>query len=101
MEQHLHHAIDLGRLISLDIGGELEDGLVERSPAGTEQGANHVHRTAVVLSDVQGLRYAEIAQILDIPEGTVKSRLFRGRRILQKKLREYAYEMGYIKRTAA
>jgi RNA polymerase sigma-70 factor (ECF subfamily) len=58
------------------------------------------YRTAVVLSDVQGLRYAEIAQILDIPEGTVKSRLFRGRRILQKKLRDYASEMGYIKPAA-
>ena len=52
---------------------------------------------AVVLSDVQGLRYAEIANILGIPEGTVKSRLFRGRRVLQKKLAGYAVEMGYIK----
>ena len=52
---------------------------------------------AVVLSDVQGLRYAEIANILGIPEGTVKSRLFRGRRVLQKKLADYAVEMGYIK----
>lgn len=59
------------------------------------------YRTAVLLSDLQGLRYAEIAQILDVPEGTVKSRLFRGRRILQKQLREYAYEMGYIKKSAA
>jgi RNA polymerase sigma-70 factor (ECF subfamily) len=55
------------------------------------------YRAAVVLSDVQGLRYAEIAEVLRIPEGTVKSRLFRGRRILQGKLRRYAVEMGYIK----
>ena len=55
------------------------------------------YRTAVVLSDIQGLRYAEIAEILAIPEGTVKSRLFRGRRILQKRLVEYAVEMGYVK----
>ncbi len=55
------------------------------------------YRTAVVLSDVQGLRYAEIAEILGIPEGTVKSRLFRGRRILQKRLVDYAVEMGYVK----
>jgi len=55
------------------------------------------YRTAVVLSDVQGLRYAEIADVLRIPEGTVKSRLFRGRRILQKKLAGYAVEMGYVK----
>jgi RNA polymerase sigma-70 factor (ECF subfamily) len=55
------------------------------------------YRTAVVLSDIQGLRYAEIAEILGIPEGTVKSRLFRGRRILQKRLVNYAVEMGYVK----
>jgi RNA polymerase sigma-70 factor (ECF subfamily) len=55
------------------------------------------YRTAVVLSDIQGLRYAEIAEILGIPEGTVKSRLFRGRRILQKRLVDYAVEMGYVK----
>ena len=54
------------------------------------------YRTAVVLSDVQGLRYAEIAQVLRVPEGTVKSRLFRGRRILQRKLASYAVEMGYL-----
>jgi RNA polymerase sigma-70 factor (ECF subfamily) len=54
------------------------------------------YRTAVLLSDVQGLRYAEIAQVLRVPEGTVKSRLFRGRRILQRKLAAYAVEMGYL-----
>jgi RNA polymerase sigma-70 factor, ECF subfamily len=55
------------------------------------------YRAAVVLSDLQGLRYAEIAEALGVPEGTVKSRLFRGRRILQKKLAGYAVDMGYIK----
>jgi RNA polymerase sigma-70 factor, ECF subfamily len=55
------------------------------------------YRAAVVLSDIHELRYAEIAHILGVPEGTVKSRLFRGRRILQKKLVGYATEMGYIK----
>ena len=58
------------------------------------------YRTAVVLSDIQELRYAEIAQILGIPEGTVKSRLFRGRRLLQLKLRGYAETMGYVKALA-
>jgi RNA polymerase sigma-70 factor, ECF subfamily len=55
------------------------------------------YRTTVVLSDIQEMRYAEIAQILAIPEGTVKSRLFRGRRLLQRTLRGYAEEMGYIR----
>jgi RNA polymerase sigma-70 factor, ECF subfamily len=55
------------------------------------------YRAALILSDLHGMRYAEIARILDVPEGTVKSRLFRGRRILQKELREYAVTMGYLK----
>lgn len=59
------------------------------------------YRAAVVLSDLHELRYAEIAEILGVPEGTVKSRLFRGRRILQKKLVDYAVDMGYIRRPAA
>jgi RNA polymerase sigma-70 factor (ECF subfamily) len=54
------------------------------------------YRSALVMSDVHGLRYAEIARVLGVPEGTVKSRLFRGRRLLQGRLRAYATEMGYI-----
>ncbi|MEZ4417300.1 MAG: sigma-70 family RNA polymerase sigma factor [Gemmatimonadota bacterium] len=54
------------------------------------------YRTAVVLSDVQGMSYGEIAEVMGVPVGTVKSRLFRGRRQLQEKLYAYAVEMGYI-----
>jgi RNA polymerase sigma-70 factor (ECF subfamily) len=54
------------------------------------------YRTAVVLSDLEGLPYAEIAEIMSVPVGTVKSRLFRGRRQLQKVLHDYAVEMGYV-----
>jgi RNA polymerase sigma-70 factor (ECF subfamily) len=59
------------------------------------------YREAVVLSDVHEFRYAEIAEILGIPEGTAKSRLFRGRRMLRRKLLRYAVEMGYLKPRAA
>lgn len=59
------------------------------------------YRDAVVMSDLHGLKYAEIAQILGVPEGTIKSRLFRGRRLLQTQLRDYAETMGYIKPAAA
>ncbi|MBI4420321.1 MAG: sigma-70 family RNA polymerase sigma factor [Gemmatimonadetes bacterium] len=55
-------------------------------------------REAVVLSDLEGLPYQEIAEITGVPVGTVKSRLFRARRALQRRLYEYAVEMGYIKR---
>jgi RNA polymerase sigma-70 factor, ECF subfamily len=54
-------------------------------------------REAVTLSDVEGMSYEEVAKVLDVPVGTVKSRLYRGRRLLQAKLYEYAVSMGYIK----
>ncbi|MEX2282667.1 MAG: sigma-70 family RNA polymerase sigma factor [Gemmatimonadota bacterium] len=58
-------------------------------------------REAVALSDVEGLGYNEIAEVLGVPKGTVKSRIFRGRRLLQQLLRAYALEMGYIRRPRA
>jgi len=58
-------------------------------------------RETVVLSDVEGLSYEEIARILEVPVGTVKSRLFRARRLLQRKLYDYAVGMGYIKASPA
>jgi len=56
-----------------------------------------VFREAVTLSDVEGMSYEEIATVLHVPVGTVKSRLFRGRRMLQSRLYDYAVSMGYIK----
>ncbi len=57
-------------------------------------------RETVVLSDVESLSYAEIAEVTGVPVGTVKSRLYRGRQILQRQLYKYALEMGYLKRSA-
>ncbi|MBS1846698.1 MAG: sigma-70 family RNA polymerase sigma factor [Actinobacteria bacterium] len=51
-------------------------------------------RIAVLLSDVEGFSYAEIADILDVPIGTVMSRLHRGRKALQKALYDYAVDRG-------
>jgi RNA polymerase sigma-70 factor (ECF subfamily) len=53
---------------------------------------------AVLLADVEGFAYKEIAEILDIPIGTVMSRLHRGRKALQKRLYEFAVERGLIDR---
>jgi len=51
-------------------------------------------RAPVVLADLEGFSYKEIAEILGIPIGTVMSRLFRGRRQLQQRLWEYAVRAG-------
>ncbi len=53
-------------------------------------------RVAVLLSDVEGFSYKEIADILDVPIGTVMSRLHRGRRALQKALAEFGSERGLV-----
>ena len=54
-------------------------------------------REVLVLSDIEGMRYADIAETLHIPVGTVKSRLSRARHQLQAQLYEHAVEMGYIR----
>ena len=80
-----------------DPEGRFYDSFVDEDVTKAIESLPEEYRSAVVLSDLHGLRYAEIAEILAVPEGTVKSRLFRGRRILQKELVSYAKEMGYIK----
>ena len=52
-------------------------------------------RTVFLLSTVEELKYREIARVMDCPLGTVMSRLFRGRRLLQERLAEYAKESGF------
>jgi RNA polymerase sigma-70 factor (ECF subfamily) len=54
-------------------------------------------RTAVILCDMQGLSYKEIAEIMECPVGTVMSRLFRGRKLLAAALREFAVSEGYVR----
>jgi RNA polymerase sigma factor (sigma-70 family) len=54
-------------------------------------------KTVIILCDLEGFKYEEMAKILDIPIGTVRSRLHRARNLLKEKLGEYAKSMGYNK----
>ncbi|GAL86926.1 MAG: sigma-70 family RNA polymerase sigma factor [Sporocytophaga sp.] len=54
-------------------------------------------RTIIILCDLEGFTYEEMAKILDIPIGTVRSRLHRARNLLKEKLKAYAGTMGYNK----
>ncbi len=59
------------------------------------------YRVAVLLCDVEGMSYEEIAQTLKVPIGTVRSRLARGRALLRQKLGQYALSEGIIKQADA
>lgn len=54
-------------------------------------------RTIIILSDLEGFKYDEMAKILDIPIGTVRSRLHRARHLIKEKLQTYAKQRGYDK----
>jgi len=57
-----------------------------------------VFRSAVVLVDVEGMAYNEAASVLRVPVGTIRSRLFRGRRLLQDSLVVFARDAGFAAR---
>jgi len=81
-----------------------EHALMDRSVSDDVQRALEAlpddFRVAVVLCDIEGLSYKEIADVMGTPVGTVMSRLFRGRRLLQASLKEFAQQAGYIKSEA-
>lgn len=80
-----------------DPEGDFFRGLVDDEVLDAVDDLPDDFREAVVLSDLQGFSYQEIAAVLGVPLGTVKSRLFRGRKMLQRALYEYALENGFLK----
>jgi RNA polymerase sigma-70 factor, ECF subfamily len=77
----------LGRMLSRD---------VERALAAVPS----EFRLAVILADLEDFSYKEIAEIMECPAGTVMSRLYRGRKILQRLLHDYAVEQGILQAKA-
>lgn len=60
------------------------------------QGLPPDYRMVVLLSDLEGFAYKEVAEILEVPVGTVMSRLYRGRRLLEKVMLKFAQSHGYL-----
>jgi len=93
-----------------DFLGEVEDDL-EGVPSGSSEFRELLdqdvaraldelpveYRTPVLLSAIEGLSYREIAQAMECPVGTVMSRLYRGRKMLERTLRSYARTIGFLK----
>ncbi len=82
--------------LGIDPEGDFFKSIVDDRIVQAIEALPEEYRTTVVLSDLEGLPYADIAELMEVPVGTVKSRLFRGRRRLQQVLYDYAIEMGYI-----
>jgi RNA polymerase sigma-70 factor (ECF subfamily) len=75
-----------------DLGAAISEALAALPPH---------YRVAVVLVDVEGQPYEEAAAVLGVPVGTVRSRLFRGRRLLQDLLYDHARDAGFVTRPPA
>ncbi len=85
------HTSDLGKSAEAEALENLPDSDIKRAL----QEMPEDFRLVVYLADVEGFSYKEIAEIVDIPAGTVMSRLHRGRKLLREKLTDYARELGY------
>jgi RNA polymerase sigma-70 factor (ECF subfamily) len=77
--------------------GKIFQNLVEDDVKEAMDSIPEEFRMAIVLSDIEGFSYQEIADILDCPIGTVRSRISRGRKILQKRLYDFAKKKGIVK----
>jgi RNA polymerase sigma-70 factor (ECF subfamily) len=90
----------LGGLEGATAGRSAEDEVLDQITEGEVKAAIEAlpeqFRMAVLLADVEGFQYKEIAEILDIPIGTVMSRLHRGRRALQKSLFEFGRQRRLV-----
>jgi RNA polymerase sigma-70 factor, ECF subfamily len=90
----------IGSEHSADAARSVEDlvleGLVEADIKRAVEDLPETFRMPVLLADLEGFSYKEIAEILDIPIGTVMSRLHRGRKALQKALWEFARNRGLL-----
>ena len=88
----------LGGLEAASLGRSAEDELMdlftEAEVKDAVESLPENYRVAVLLADVEGFAYKEIAEMLDIPIGTVMSRLHRGRKALQKSLHTFAASRG-------
>jgi len=78
------------------MGRELDSGIREAL-----EGLPHDYRMAVVLADLHGATYQEIADLLAVPVGTVMSRLYRGRRLLERALLRFGCSYNYLRQAPA
>ena len=97
VEQY-YNSEDAGKQITTDLRVETVQHMIGDEISGALNAIPVDFRTVIILSDLEGFTYEEMSKILDIPIGTVRSRLHRARNLLKEKLAVYAKEMGYAKK---
>ena len=90
-----HDQEDTKFIGNLDLRSDIFRGMIGDEVTGALNSLPVDFRTAILLCDVEGFTYEEIAKIVDIPIGTVRSRLHRARNMLKDMLRDYAVKKGY------
>jgi RNA polymerase sigma-70 factor (ECF subfamily) len=90
-----YNSDDVDRQITPDLRVEALQDMIGDEISNALNSLDVDFRTVIILCDLEGFKYDEMAKILDIPIGTVRSRLHRARNLLKEKLSEYARKMGY------
>ncbi|MXW42929.1 MAG: sigma-70 family RNA polymerase sigma factor [Acidimicrobiia bacterium] len=95
---YMHQKLGSNIQKALNISAEevLMESITETEIVQALESLPEEYRITVLLADVEGFAYKEVAEILEVPIGTVMSRLHRGRKTLQKRLSEFGKTRGYV-----
>ncbi len=93
--EHTYNSEDADSNKTVDLRTETERDKIGDEVATALNALDVDFRTAIILCDLEGFTYEEMSKILDIPIGTVRSRLHRARNLLKEKLKMYAKTLGY------
>ncbi|MDH5398379.1 MAG: sigma-70 family RNA polymerase sigma factor [Cyclobacteriaceae bacterium] len=91
-----YNSDDVDEAITTDLRVETVQDMIGDEISNALNGLDVDFRTVIILCDLEGFKYDEMAKILNIPIGTVRSRLHRARNLLKEKLSRYAKKMGYL-----
>ncbi len=90
-----YESIRASRTDTSDLEDKMYRDLLDDDINGALEALPEDFRTVVLLCDIEGFTYEEISNMLDVPIGTIRSRLHRGRNLLKTQLMEYASKRGY------
>ncbi|MEX0593151.1 MAG: sigma-70 family RNA polymerase sigma factor [Balneolaceae bacterium] len=91
-----YESIRAARTDTSDLEDKMYRDLLDDDINGALEDLPEDFRTVVLLCDMEGFTYEEIANMLDVPIGTIRSRLHRGRNLLKAQLMDYARKRGYL-----